>query len=318
MVRKVKFKTSFTPLSSAGDPANGIHYNASASYTSRYHSSGGGLNIEAPNIEVTVPDNWGGNTLSPVQQQQDSNNKIGYFSPLGSPITMNIIIKAHGNIDNYYKLRDKFVRTWGTGLFTVNIITGNYHGGNQCIDGYFSSIDFDEFRSSNDVSGTAVFTPTTPWYFDYADGNESLPFGDCPVLGGKPTIDSEGYAMINTNFAEFRRIYPVKDEGVAASGIKIISANYDDPLHTDTTLILPEDIFHDGIATSCSLFGSYITTYDDNGAAIDQFDILPQGLLAIGLNPKTKVRRFHYSETYAAKDAFPDHEFGPVVDDSWG
>lgn len=317
MVRKVKFKTAFRALATAGDYGGRIHYNTSASYTSYNHSSGGGLSIESPNIEVTVPDNWGGNTLSPVQQP-DHDDKIGYLSPLGSSITMNIIIKAHGNIDNYYKLRDRFVRTWGAGIFTVNIFTGLYHGGEQYIDGYFSSIDFDEFRSPNDVSGTAVFTPITPWYFEYADGRDSQPFGNCPVIGGKPKIDKDGYAMINTNFAEFRRIYPVKDEGTFASGIKIISAKYNDPLHTDTDLILPEDIFHGGIATSCSLVDTYLTTYDDNGAVIDQFDILPKGLLAIGLNPKTKVRRFHYAETYAAPDAFPDREFMPPFDDSWG
>lgn len=315
MVRNVRFKPVFRPTGAGGDASRAI-YSFSVSYTSRNHSVGGGMDIEAPNIEVTVPDNWGANTLSIVQQKDsggdDSVTNGIYLSPLGEPITMNIIIKAHGNIDTYYKLRDRFVRMWGSGLFTVNIYTGKYHGGDQYIDGYFSSIDFDEFRTSNDVSGTAVFTPITPWYFEYAPGKESLPFGDCPVIGGKPRIDEEGYAMINCNFVEFRRIYPVSN--ASAPGIKVVSADPSDPLHVNIDHILPEDIL--GVtATSCSLCGSYITTYDDNGATVDRFDLLPRGVLGFGLDPKTEVRYFHYAETYSAPDAFPNIEFPPPSSD---
>ena len=319
MVRKVSFRPAYRVNGAGGDAGYKI-YTFSASYTSSNHSAGGGMSVEAPNIEVTVPDNWGGNTLSIEQQRashwDDSLTNGTYMSPLASPITMNIIIKAHGNIDTYYKLRDRFVRMWGSGIFAVNIFTGNYHGGSQSVDGYFSSIDFDEFRTSNDISGTAVFTPITPWYFEYANTIERLPFGDCPVLGGKPRIDEEGYAILNCNFVEFRRIYPL--ENTKALGIKIISADPSDPLHIQVDHVLPVDIFGGGIAKSCSLCGSYITTYDDNGVAVDQFDLLPKGILGIGLDPRTKVRYLHYSETYTTPEVFPDIEFPDNPDDGLG
>lgn len=313
MVRIVRFKPAFRVNGAGGDAGLAI-YSFAATYTSRNHSAGGGMTVEAPNIEVTVPDNWGGNTLSIAQQHLINENDNfplhgTYMSPLASSITMNIIIKAHGNIDTYYKLRDRFVRMWGSGIFTVNIFTGNYHGGNQYVDGYFSSIDFSEFRTSNDVSGTAVFTPITPWYFEYSNGDERLPFGDCPVLGGKPRIDGEGYAILNCNFVEFRRIYPVK--GAKADGIKIISADPSDPLHINVENIMSIDIGLNNIA-SCSLCGSYITTYDDNGVVVNQFDLLPKGLLGIGLDPRTKVRFLHYSETYTAPAVFPDKNIPPL------
>lgn len=316
MVRKVRFQTIYRPIGAGNDTAAGLTNGMSVSYTSRSHSDGGGLFIEAPNIEITVPDNWGGSTLSMAQQANvpDADSpRASYLTPLGEPITMNIVIKAHGNIDTYYQLRDRFTRTWGVGLFTVNIKTGDYHGGNQFIDGYFSSIAFDEFRTQNDVSGTAVFTPTTPWYFQYGGYADRLPFGDCPVLGGKPTIDSEGYAMINTNFVSFRRIYP-QNTG-SPLGIKIVSADYSDPLHIVTTHILPEDIFQEGIAKSCSLIDSCLTTYDDNGQVIDNFDLLPAGMLAFGLNPNTKVKLFHYAEKYGVPDAFPNYPVPPIEPD---
>lgn len=307
MVRKVRLQTIVRPIGAGNDVAANTLLGRSVSYTSDDHSAGGGLSIEAPNIEITVPDNWGANTLSMAQQTNVSDTdspRASYLTPLGEPITMNIVIKAHGNIDTYYQLRDKFTRTWGNGLFTLNVKTGKYHGGDQFIDGYFSSIDFDEFRTANDISGTAVFTPTTPWYFQYGDMSDvgGLPFGDCPVFRGKPIIDTEGYAMINTNFVAARKIF-LKNTG-SPLGIKIIHADYSDPLHVVTTHILPEDIFQDDLAESCSLVDSCLTTYNNDGQVVDNFDLLPAGILAFGLNPNARVELFHYAETYSIMDLF--------------
>ena len=97
MVRKVRFKPVFRPTGAGADSSRAV-YSFTASYTSRNHSVGGGMDIMAPNIEVTVPDNWGANTLAIVQQKDsggdDSVTNGIYLSPLGEPITMNIIIKA--------------------------------------------------------------------------------------------------------------------------------------------------------------------------------------------------------------------------------
>lgn len=303
MVRKVIFQNIFRLVGAGSDPASEKMFAAAIPYTSDNHSAGGGLSIAAPNIEITVPDNWGANTLSMIQNEGDSGtSNISSLVPLGDAITMNIVIKAHGNINTYYRLRDMFVRTWGTGVFTVNIQTGDYYGGNQFIDGYFSSIEFDEFRSSNDVSGTGVFTPITPWYFQYGKFNETLRFGDCPVFSGKPKIDSEGYAMINTNFISAITINLKKSDN--PSGIKIISADYADPIKVHYTHILPEDIFP-GDSGSCSILDSQLYARDEHGLLTTSLE-LPTGILAFGLNPNATVKLFHYSEKYTMADMFPD------------
>lgn len=270
-------------------------------YTTDQHETGGGTVLKAPNVEITVPENWGGNTLvsKDVINSDNNANGITYVEPMADSFSLNIIMKANGNINTYYKLRDQFLRLWGMGEFTIIIETFDGQGGKQCVDGYISNFVFDEFRSGNDVSGSATFTPTTPWYFEFA-GLDSIQlnrkFSECPVYTGTPDIDSEGYTMIQAKFVEAYHI-----RNVGSMGFKFNSVNIGDPLGVLSTYILPDDFIE--TPTHYSIMAGYVYAKDESSNVIGRI-ALPKGIVAFGMDGNAIVRNLHYAETYDAFSVF--------------
>lgn len=297
MVRQVYFQT--IPKIGAAGALSDINASGQISvcYTTDQHEKGGGTLLKAPNVEITVPDNWGGNTLvsKDVMDGDNNANGITYVEPMADSFSLNIIMKANGNINTYYKLRDQFLRLWGMGEFTVIIKTFDGQGGKQCVDGYISNFVFDEFRSGNDVSGSATFTPTTPWYFEFArpDSEQfNRKFSECPVYNGTPDIDSEGYTMIQARFVEAYYIY-----NAGSMGFKFNSINIGDPLGAISTYILPDDFIE--TPTSYSIMSGYVYAKDEYSNVIGRI-ALPKGVVAFGMDGNAIVRDLHYAETYDA------------------
>lgn len=206
MVRKVFFRTLIEPMS-AGYNTN-LTSERTFLYTAEQHGAhGSGLSLVSPNIEITVPDTWGGTTLS----MQKVDKGVGhYFTALADNISLNILFMAGGNINKYYQLRDRFARMWGSGEFELGIQTGDYHGGMQWVKGYLSTISFNEFRTNSDVKATATFVPTTPWYFTYSQWNKLLPLSSLPLVSGEAGDSAGAGTTINCNFFECTRIVGAK------------------------------------------------------------------------------------------------------------
>ena len=202
MVRKVFFRTLIEPMS-AGYNSN-LTSERTFLYTAEQHGAhGSGLSLVSPNIEITVPDTWGGTTLS----MQKIDKGVGhYFTALAENISLNILFMAGGNINKYYQLRDRFARLWGAGEFELGIQTGDYHGGTQWVKGYLSTISFNEFRTNSDVKATATFVPTTPWYFTYSQWDKLLPLSNLPLISGEAGDSAGAGTTINCNFFECERI----------------------------------------------------------------------------------------------------------------
>ena len=206
MVRKVFFRTLIEPMS-AGYNTN-LTSERTFLYTAKQHGAhGSGLSLVSPNIEITVPDTWGGTTLS----MQKIDKGVGhYFTALADNISLNILFMAGGNINKYYQLRDRFARMWGAGEFELGIQTGDYHGGMQWVKGYLSTISFNEFRTNSDVKATATFVPTTPWYFTYSQWDKLLPLSSLPLVSGEAGDSAGAGTTINCNFFECTRIVGAK------------------------------------------------------------------------------------------------------------
>lgn len=206
MVRKVFFRTLIEPMS-AGYNTN-LTSERTFLYTAEQHGAhGSGLSLVSPNIEITVPDTWGGTTLS----MQKVDKGVGhYFTALADNISLNILFMAGGNINKYYQLRDRFARMWGSGEFELGIQTGDYHGGMQWVKGYLSTISFNEFRTNSDVKATATFVPTTPWYFTYSQWDKLLPLSSLPLVSGEAGDSAGAGTTINCNFFECTRIVGAK------------------------------------------------------------------------------------------------------------
>lgn len=297
MVRQVYFQT--IPKVGAAGAASDINASTQVrvGYTTDQHEIGGGTLLKAPNVEITVPENWGGNTLvsKDVIDSDNNANGITYVEPMADSFSLNIIMKANGNINTYYKLRDQFLRLWGMGEFTVIIKTSDDQGGKQCVDGYISNFVFNEFRSGNDVSGSATFTPTTPWYFEFAipDGEQfNRKFSECPVYGGTPDVDSEGYTMIQARFVEAYHIH-----NVGSMGFKFNSINLGDPTGRRSTYIVPDDFFK--TPTSYVIMNGYVYAKGESDNFIGRI-ALPKGVIAFGMDGNAIVRDLHYAETYEA------------------
>ena len=206
MVRKVFFRTLIEPMS-AGYNTN-LTSERTFLYTAEQHGAhGSGLSLVSPNSEITVPDTWGGTTLS----MQKIDKGVGhYFTALADNISLNVIFMAGGDINKYYQLRDRFARMWGAGEFELGIQTGDYHGGMQWVKGYLSTISFNEFRTNSDVKATATFVPTTPWYFTYSQWDKLLPLSSLPLVSGEAGDSSGAGTTINCNFFECARIVGAK------------------------------------------------------------------------------------------------------------
>lgn len=206
MVRKVFFRTLIEPMSAGYD----INQTSERTflYTAEQHGAhGSGLSLVSPNIEITVPDTWGGTTLSMQKVEKGAGH---YFTALAENISLNIIFMAGGDINKYYQLRDRFSRMWGAGEFELGIYTGDYHGGMQWVKGYLSTISFNEFRTNSDVKATATFVPTTPWYFTYSQWGKLLPLSGLPLLGGEAGDTAGLGTTINCTFFECVRIVGAK------------------------------------------------------------------------------------------------------------
>lgn len=220
MVRKVFFRTLIEPMSAGYD----INQTSEQTflYTAEQHGKhGSGLSLVSPNIEITVPDTWGGTTLS----MQKVDKGVGhYFTALAENISLNILFMAGGDINKYYQLRDRFARMWGAGEFELGIQTGDYHGGMQWVKGYLSTISFNEFRTNSDVKATATFVPTTPWYFTYSQWGKLLPLSSLPLLSGEAGDTGGVGTVINCNFFECERI--VGATGLVFSSIDKANQHY--------------------------------------------------------------------------------------------
>lgn len=220
MVRKVFFRTLIEPMSA------GYNLNETSEqtflYTAEQHGAhGSGLSLVSPNIEITVPDTWGGTTLS----MQKIDKGVGhYFTALAENISLNILFMAGGDINKYYQLRDRFTRMWGAGEFELGIYTGDYHGGMQWVKGYLSTISFNEFRTNADVKATATFVPTSPWYFTYSQWGKLLPLSSLPLLKGEAGDLGGVGTTINCNFFECERI--VGTTGLVFSSIDKANQHY--------------------------------------------------------------------------------------------
>ena len=301
MVRKVYFQTLPKGNAAGADADSNVRILTRIKYSNSDHTTGGGTKLDSNNIEITVPDSWGSNTLSVESVVDTENNATGMFyaKPLADSFSINVIIKANGNIERYYKLRDKFLRLWGTGEFTIILESYDGHGGKQCANGYLSSFVFDEFRSAHNVTAKATFTPTTPWFFEYAnqilrDSTEIDPierFGDCDVLRGHPLVDNEGYSMISCNFFEVLRVSEVGDLGFKFNCIDLA-----DPISSSSIYILPDDF--ESVPDSYTLIAGYVYAWADS-TLIGRV-ALPQGIVAFGMQPNAIVDSVHYSETYDA------------------
>ena len=304
MVRKVYFQTLPKGNAAGFDPMNDSLFMVRFSYSNNNHTTTGvNTRLNSDNIEITVPDSWGSNTLNIESVVDAENNSTGIFyaKPLADSFSINIIIKANGSIERYYKLRDKFLRLWGTGEFTIILESYDGHGGKQCVNGYLSSFTFNEFRSSHNVTAKATFTPTTPWFFEYAggtfnDGGVQLErFGDCDLLTGHPTVDQEGYSMIPCNFFEMLYV-----ENVGDLGFKFNCIDLADPMSSSYVYILPDDF--ESFPDTYRIISGYVYAWS-NGTNIGRI-ALPQGIAAFGVDGNAMVRNLHYSETYNMLDIF--------------
>ncbi|NBK97354.1 MAG: hypothetical protein EOM50_04955 [Erysipelotrichia bacterium] len=302
MVRKVYFQTLPKGNAAGADVSRDNQFPIRVCYSSSDHiTTGVNTNLIADNIEITVPDSWGSNTLN-VESVVDAENNatsIFYVKPLADSFSINIIIKANGSIERYYKLRDKFLRAWGTGEFTIILESYDGHGGKQCVNGYLSSFAFEEFRSAHTLTAKATFTPTTPWFFEYAnsivsDGeSQAKRFGDCEVVGGQfPSAD--GYSMIPCNFLEILNISNVGD-----LGFKFKCIDLADPMSLSSVYILPDDF--ESVPDNYTIISGYVYGWSAVSAGTRTMIgriALPQGILAFGVDENAMVRNMHYSETY--------------------
>lgn len=202
MVRKVFFRTLISPMS-AGHSDNQTNERTFLYTAERHGVHGSGLSLVSPNVEITVPDTWGGTTLSMQKVDKGAGH---YFTAVAENISLNVLFMAGGDITKYYQLRDRFARMWGTGEFELGIYTGDYHGGMQWVKGYLSEISFNEFRTNSDVKATATFVPTTPWYFTYSQWGKMLPLSSLPLISGEAGDTAGVGTIINCNFFECERI----------------------------------------------------------------------------------------------------------------
>lgn len=230
MVRKVYFRTLIEPMSAGYD----INQTSERTflYTAEQHGAhGSGLSLASPNVEITVPDTWGGTTLSMQKVEKGAGH---YFTALAENISLNILFMAGGDINKYYQLRDKFSRMWGAGEFELGIYTGDYHGGMQWVKGYLSTISFNEFRTNSDVKATATFVPTTPWYFTYSQWGKMLPLSKLPLISGEAGDTAGLGTTINCDFFECVRI-------VGAKGLVFRSVDKANQHYLSEVTVQPDD-----------------------------------------------------------------------------
>ena len=302
MVRKVFLRTLISPMS-AGHSDNQT-YERTFPYTAEQHGAhGSGVALVSPNIEITVPDTWGGTTLSMQKVEKGAGH---YFTALAENISLNILFMAGGDINKYYQLRDRFARMWGAGEFELGIKTGDYHGGMQWVKGYLSDISFNEFRTNSDVKATATFVPTTPWYFAYSQWGKMLPLSSLPLISGEAGDTAGVGTIINCNFFECERI-------VGATGFAFRSVDKANPHYLTEIEVNPSD-FAQTPDYYAILNGMCYGFAYPNGAPADWDPELIDTSIAVGeialpdpitsvaiLGSGVTVSTLRYGETYPTK-----------------
>lgn len=305
MVRKVFFRTLIEPMSA------GYYLNETSEqtflYTAEQHGAhGSGLSLVSPNVEITVPDTWGGTTLS----MQKIDKGVGhYFTALAENISLNLLFMAGGDINKYYQLRDRFTRMWGTGEFELGIKTGDYHGGMQWVKGYLSTISFNEFRTNSDVKAVATFVPTTPWYFTYSQWDKLLPLNRLPLLRGEAGDTGGVGTTINCNFFECERI--VGANGLVFSSIDKANQHYMTEVEVHPSDYSKTPDYYQVLNGMCYGFVHPAGSQSASDPSIidDSISVgevaLPDPLTAVTiLGSGVTVSTLRYSETYSTKDVW--------------
>lgn len=302
MVRKVFFRTLISPMS-AGHSDNQTNERTFL-YTAEQHGAhGSGLSLVSPNIEITVPDTWGGTTLSMQKVEKGAGH---YFTALAENISLNVLFMAGGDINKYYQLRDRFARMWGSGEFELGIKTGDYHGGMQWVKGYLSDISFDEFRTNSDVKATATFVPTTPWYFAYSQWGKMLPLSSLPLISGEAGDTAGVGTIINCNFFECERI-------VGATGFAFRSIDKANPHYLTEIDVNPSDFsqtpdYYAILNNMCYGFaypngapGEWNPEIIDTSISVGEI-ALPDPITSVAiLGAGVTVSTLRYGETYPTK-----------------
>ena len=251
--------------------------------------NGVGIQPVAPNIQITVPENWGGSNQSPSTQE---GSIVTSYSQKAENISLNVNIMANGDINRYYQLRDRFMRMWGAGEFTLTVSSGSYHGGKQSVNGYLSTISFDEFRSQDNVKCAATFVPTSPWFFTY--GAPSIvvdnKLGDLPTING-PLSSTDG--ILKTSYMNITRI-----SGAGVEGLTFYSDDLGNARSMVTTRILPDDF--DSFPTMYTIMDGTIYAYDDS-LLIGTMTV-PDGLIGFKANMGARVEMVQYAERYEIRD----------------
>ena len=302
MVRKVFFRTLISPMS-AGHSDNQTNERTFL-YTAEQHGAhGSGLSLESPNIEITVPDTWGGTTLSMQKVEKGAGH---YFTALAENITLNILFMAGGDINKYYQLRDRFARMWGSGEFELGIKTGDYHGGMQWVKGYLSDISFNEFRTNSDVKATATFVPTTPWYFAYSQWGKMLPLSSLPLISGEAGDTAGVGTIINCNFFECERI--VGATGFAFRSIDKANSHYLTEIDVNPADFSQTPDYYAVLNNMCYGFvypgglpGEWDPELIDNSISVGEI-ALPDPITSVAiLGSGVTVSTLRYGETYPTK-----------------
>lgn len=302
MVRKVFFRTLISPMS-AGHSDNQTNERTFL-YTAEQHGAhGSGLSLVSPNIEITVPDTWGGTTLAMQKVEKGAGH---YFTALAENISLNILFMAGGDINKYYRLRDRFARMWGSGEFELGIKTGDYHGGMQWVKGYLSDISFNEFRTNSDVRATATFVPTTPWYFTYSQWGKMLPLSSLPLISGEAGDTAGVGTIINCNFFECERI-------VGAAGFAFRSVDKANPHYLTEIDVNPADFsqtpdYYAVLNNMCYGFvypngapGEWDPELIDTSVSVGEI-ALPDPITSVAiLGSGVTVSTLRYGETYPTK-----------------
>lgn len=299
-VRKITFLTSYKAISAGSgiDTVGGLNASFSANVLGEHGADN--IDICAPNIQITVPDNWGDSVQSPVAEEDGG---ISSFKQTASSFDLTVIFKADGDIKKYYQLFDGFTRTWANGLFTIEVNTGSFHGGKQYVDGYISNMTHDEFRTNADVFGKATFVPTSSWYFKFGNDSDSVKFGDCPLNNGKTVSTVSGVKGIPTSLFEVQNL-----QNLSAAGIKFYCADPGDSFFETTFTIAPNDfakspapVHYDIVDGIMYGHGAQDGTDSDGSPLFPSSGqvALPKYMTGVTMNADATAKSFKYCEQYA-------------------
>lgn len=273
----------------------GSFYSVSTGSSVKYSADGLGMDgvgitPAAPNIQITVPDNWGGLTQSPLSLEGST---VTSFTQKADNVSLNVNIMANGDIDRYYQLRDRFMRMWGAGEFTITVKSGDYHGGSQSVNGYLSSVSFDEFRSQSNVKCSATFVATSPWLFTY--GTQSIvvdkKLGDLPTIKG-PLSTTDG--ILKTSYLNITNI---REAGV--TGLTFYSDDLGNARSRLITRILPEDF--DEFPSIYTIMDGVVYAYGEGSVLLGTMTV-PDGLIGFSADMNAKVEMVQYAEQYEIRD----------------